>query len=135
MRLTSNPSGSRTHISVAPLLSPVWSIVIVTAGVLLVFQLDRTSGSTPVQHLYYLPIILAGVTLRIRGALTAAWAAIVFYHLANPHLLTFLYEEADIVQIALFIAVGVITAKLTHDAERLHALAMTDDLTGLHNLR
>ena len=35
----------------------------------------------------------------------------------------------------LFIAVSLVTAKLTDDAQRLHRLAMTDDLTGLHNLR
>jgi diguanylate cyclase (GGDEF)-like protein len=102
---------------------------------LVVFELDRTTGSTPVQHLYYLPIIFAGVSFRMCGGLAAALTAIVLYHLANPHLLTFLYEESDLVQIVLFIAVGVITAKLTQDARRLHALAMTDDLTGLHNLR
>jgi two-component system, cell cycle response regulator len=39
------------------------------------------------------------------------------------------------VQIALFIAVGVVTARLTENARRLHVMAMTDDLTGLHNLR
>ena len=62
-------------------------------------------------------------------------SAIVLYHVANPHLLTFRYGEADLVQIALFLAVGTITAKLTQDADRLRRLAMTDDLTGLHNLR
>ena len=35
----------------------------------------------------------------------------------------------------MFLAVGTITAKLTQDADRLRRLAMTDDLTGLHNLR
>src|SRR6185295_15347801 len=45
------------------------------------------------------------------------------------------YGESDLVQIALFLAVGVMTAKLTRDADRLRRLAMTDDLTGLHNLR
>jgi PleD family two-component response regulator len=35
----------------------------------------------------------------------------------------------------LFLAVGVMTAKLTIDANRLRQLALTDDLTGLHNLR
>ena len=38
-------------------------------------------------------------------------------------------------QIALFIAVGFISAKLADDARRLRHLAVTDDLTGLHNLR
>jgi diguanylate cyclase (GGDEF)-like protein len=39
------------------------------------------------------------------------------------------------VQVALFFAVGIVTAKLTSDNRRLHQLAITDDLTGLHNLR
>jgi diguanylate cyclase len=57
------------------------------------------------------------------------------YHLANPHLLTFRYGESDLVQIVLFLAVGLITAKLTLNTQRMRQLAMTDDLTGLHNLR
>ena len=36
---------------------------------------------------------------------------------------------------ALFIAVGLVTARLAQNAQRLRALATTDDLTGLHNLR
>jgi diguanylate cyclase (GGDEF)-like protein len=48
------------------------------------------------------------------GGVIAALSAIVLYHVANPHLLTFRYGES---------------------ANRLHLLAMTDDLTGLHNLR
>jgi PleD family two-component response regulator len=52
--------------------------------------------------------------------------------LANPPLLTFRYQESDLVQVALFLAVGMITAKLKHNADRLRRLAMTDDLTGLH---
>src|SRR6185295_4089487 len=38
-------------------------------------------------------------------------------------------------QITLFIAIALVTARLTADARRLRALAMTDDLTGLHSLR
>jgi diguanylate cyclase (GGDEF)-like protein len=64
-----------------------------------------------------------------------AIASIALYHAANPHLLTFKYEESDVVQIALFLGVGMVTAKLAHDSRRLRHLAMTDDLTGLHNLR
>jgi diguanylate cyclase (GGDEF)-like protein len=100
-----------------------------------VFLLDRATGSAPVQHLYYIPIILAGLWFRRGGSLIAAGAAIVLYHLANPHLLTFRYNELDLVQIALFVAVGLVTAKLVQDARRLRRLATTDDLTGLHNLR
>ena len=71
--------------------------------------------------------------------MTLAGATTVLYHVANPHLFSFSfsfhYEEADVVQITLFTAVGLVAAKLTEDARRLHRLAMTDDLTGLHNLR
>jgi diguanylate cyclase (GGDEF)-like protein len=113
--------------------SRAWAIVI--GALLLTFVLDRVTASAPVQHLYYLPIILAAISLGWRGSLMAAVAAVLLYHLANPFLLTFRYGESDLVQIALFIAVGLVTAKLTDDARRLHVLAMTDDLTGLHNLR
>jgi diguanylate cyclase (GGDEF)-like protein len=109
--------------------------MLVIGALLLVFGLDRATGSTPVQHLYYLPIILAGFRFGMRGGLVAGVSAIVLYHAANPALLTFKYGEADLVQITLFLAVGLITARLTRDAERLRELAMTDDLTGLHNLR
>jgi diguanylate cyclase (GGDEF)-like protein len=116
-------------------LSPgLWRILVIPA-LLLVFELDRRTGSAPVQHLYYLPIILAALSFRTAGGLAASLASIVFYHLANPHLFTARYEESDIVQMTLFVVVGLVTARLKRDADRLHALAMTDDLTGLHNLR
>jgi diguanylate cyclase (GGDEF)-like protein len=82
-----------------------------------------------------LPIIFAAVRFGMRGGVAASLVSIVTYHLANPQLSGFRYEESDFVQIALFIGVGIITAKLKGDARRLRALAMTDDLTGLHNLR
>jgi diguanylate cyclase (GGDEF)-like protein len=110
-------------------------MVVVIAGLWLVFELDRATDSTPVQHLYYLPIIFAGVSFRSLGGLATAFAAILLYHVANPHLFTFRYEQLDLVQMVLFVAVSVITTKLTHDAQQLRALALTDDLTGLHNLR
>ena len=135
MRLTTDPRRHQNHSFVDLLASPVWAIAGVTAGLLLTFALDRTTGVAPVQHLYYLPIIVAGLRLRWVGGLTASLLAIVLYHLANPALLTFAYSESDFVQIALFIAVGVVTARLTENARRLHVIAMTDDLTGLHNLR
>jgi diguanylate cyclase (GGDEF)-like protein len=108
---------------------------IVLGCLLLVFALDRATGATPVQHLYYLPIIFAGVRFGMPGGLIAAVSAIALYHVANPHLQTFKYEESDLVQIVLFLATGVVAAKLSADADRLRRLAMTDDLTGLHNLR
>jgi diguanylate cyclase (GGDEF)-like protein len=135
MRLTDTDSSGSSDASPARLFSPVWSIAVLIAALLLVFELDRATGSSPVQHLYYLPIIFAGVRFGMLGGVTASLLAILSYHSANPHLFGFRYEESDLVQIVLFIAVGVITAKLKDDAHRLRALAMTDDLTGLHNLR
>ena len=136
MHLTTASRVERGKHSGLDVRRPGWSTsVVVIAALALVFELDRKTGSAPIQHLYYLPILFAGVRFRRRGGLTAALLAILLYHIANPHLLTFRYEQSDIVQIALFLAVGAVTAKLTDDAHRLHALAMTDDLTGLHNLR
>jgi diguanylate cyclase (GGDEF)-like protein len=109
--------------------------VLIIGALLAIFALDQATGSAPLQHLYYLPIILAGFAFLLPGGLAAALAAIVLYHVANPHLLTFQYGESDLVQIGLFLAVGVITARLTSDANHLRRLALTDDLTGLHNLR
>ena len=120
----------------APARWPSASCVTLIVGALLaVFALDRATGVTPVQHLYYLPIIVAGMCFGMRGGVITALIAVVLYHVANPHLLSFKYEEPDLVQIALFFAVGLITARLTADRDRLRRLALTDDLTGLHNLR
>jgi diguanylate cyclase (GGDEF)-like protein len=115
--------------------SRVGTTVVIIGALLLVFGLDRATDAAPVQHLYYGPIILAAVAFTTRGGVLAALTSILLYHVANPHLLTLRYEEQDIVQIALFVAVGVTTAKLVRDRDRLRQLALTDDLTGLHNLR
>ena len=112
-----------------------WPALAVTAALLLVFWLDRATGAAPVQHLYYLPIIGAAMTGGLTAGVPALAAAIVLYHVANPRLLTFAYGEWDIVQVLLFVAVGVATAKLAEDRTRLHQLSVTDDLTGLSNLR
>ena len=131
MRLTTNGDS----LAGPARLSPAPAAVLVIAALLMVFALDRATGSAPVQHLYYLPIILAGVVFRMRGGVLAGVSAILLYHAANRHLLTFRYEEADLIQIVLFLAVGVMTARLANDADRLRRMALTDDLTGLHNLR
>jgi diguanylate cyclase (GGDEF)-like protein len=115
--------------------APAGVAAVVTATMLAVFALDRITGAAPVQHLYYLPVILAGFRFQLRGALITGFSAIVLYHLANPHLLTIRYGESDLLQIVLFLAVGVISARMSRDASRLRMLAATDDLTGLHNLR
>ena len=116
-------------------LSRRWSTLVVIGLLTLIFLVDRSTGSSPFQHLYYLPIIFAGVQFRYRGSLVVAATAIALYHLANWHVLSLRYEERDIVQVALFLAVGLVAAKMAADARRLHQLAMTDDLTGLRNLR
>jgi len=135
MRLTTR-TPARSRITVGGAAWPAsWTVAAVVVGLAATFLLDRATGAAPVQHLYYLPIILAALRLEWAGGLLASLSAIVLYHLANPALLTFAYRESDLVQIALFIAVGLATARLAENGRRLHAMAMTDDLTGLHNLR
>jgi diguanylate cyclase (GGDEF)-like protein len=136
MRLTSGPRTDLPATVVAmPVLSRGWVSATIVAGLLLVFVLDRLTDAAPVQHLYYLPIILSAVRFGLRGGIAGALAATVLYHLANPRLLDVRHQEADLLQIALFAAVGLVATKMAHDARRLHRLAVTDDLTGLHNLR
>ena len=101
----------------------------------LLFAVDRLTNIPGVQHLYYFPIIFAAIRFGTSGGAGAAALAIVLYHLANPHMLTWTYGESDILQMGVFVAAGFVAAKLADDARRLHQLAMTDDLTGLHNLR
>jgi diguanylate cyclase (GGDEF)-like protein len=118
---------SRPHA----VLTVMW-LAAISGGV---FALDRGTGLPHVQHLYYIPIIFAATRLGAFGGATAAVFAIALYHLANPHALTWQYEESDILQVAVFVAAGLVAARLADDARRLQQLAMTDDLTGLHNLR
>ena len=131
MRLTTSPD----PVAAPDQPSPALASALIAAALLLVFAVDRATSAAPFQHLYYVPIIFAGLRFRMRGGIVASLAAIVFYHVANPHLLTFRYGESDLVQIVLFLVVGITTAQLTHNAQRLRQLALTDDLTGLHNLR
>jgi diguanylate cyclase (GGDEF)-like protein len=135
MRLSS--AGPRSHLDAKDhsRLSRAWSSGLVVAALLLIFALDRSTAAAPVQHLYYLPIIYAARRLGQWAGPTAALAAVLLYHLANPLLLTARYKESDLVQIALFLAVGVVAAKFAHDGRRMGRLAVTDDLTGLYNLR
>jgi len=97
--------------------------------------IDARTGSAPFQHLYYVPIVFAAVAVPPYGGALTAVAAVVLYHVGNPRLLTFMYAEADVVQIVLFLAIGIVTAKLADDARRLRHMSETDDLTGLFNLR
>ena len=110
-------------------------IVVVLVSLGLIYKLDQSTGAAPIQHMYYLPIVIAGLWLPRHGCLIAGLAAVVMYHLANPILLASRYRESDIVQIVLLVGVGSVTAKLADDRRQLHRLAVTDDLTGLYNLR
>ena len=132
-----------THESGRP-LAPVLSyyrlesffVVACSAGTMaMVFGLDRWTSLPAIQHLYYFPIVFAAITLGMAGGIGAAAVAIVLYHLANPQFATLRYEESDLLQMAVFLAVGIVAARLAEDRRRLRRLAMTDDLTGLHNLR
>lgn len=130
------PPGNRPRHFRQPLRAADLAALPALAGVLaLVFALDVRTGSAPVQHLYYVPIIFAAWRFGVWGGVIAPLAAIALYHAATPRLLTFAYEHWDFVQVALFMAVGLSTAEIAHDRRRLQELAATDDLTGLHNLR
>ena len=112
-----------------------WVAFVVGVALWLVFELDRRTGSAPVQHLYYVPIILASLRLGPGTGVVVSIIATVLYHTANLARFTTRYTDTDVVQTALFIFVAIVTAKLAADRRRLRALAATDDLTGLHNLR
>ena len=99
-------------------------------------MLDHATGDLPFQHLYYLPIIVSATELGFFGGLVVSLGSVALYHLANPRVIyTYQLREADIVQSLLFLLVGLVAAKLARDARQLRLLSMTDDLTGLHNLR
>jgi diguanylate cyclase (GGDEF)-like protein len=112
-----------------------WVTLAVVSALLIVFAVDLRTGSAPVQHLYYLPIVAASLGLGRLFGITTSLVAILLYHVANLAHFTSGYTEADVVQTTLFVVVGIVTAKLSDDAHRLRQLAATDDLTGLHNLR
>ena len=133
MRLTGSVPDSRLRQRAEPPIGIVYAAVGVSLAV--VFWVDRITASAPLQHLYYLPIILASLRIGARAGFGTSIASIVLYHLANPSIVAAGYKESDIVQIILFVAVGVVTARVAGDARRLQHLAATDDLTGLHNLR
>jgi diguanylate cyclase (GGDEF)-like protein len=135
MQLTRHEASADPDVVLKRPMPPALAWGIVIGGLTVIFAVDRATALAPVQHLYYLPIIFAGIRFSYRGGASAAAAAILLYHVANPRVMTFPSEESDLVQIALFIAVGLTSAKLANDSRRLHRLAITDDLTGLHNLR
>lgn len=129
-RLTQRPLSVLTLPHRAP-----WMSAALAGALALVFLIDRASEAAPIQHLYYLPIVLAAAWFGTPGGLFVSFAAVVLYHVANPALVHGPYKDTDLVQIVLFFGVGLGAARIIGDARRLRRLAMTDDLTGLHNLR
>jgi diguanylate cyclase (GGDEF)-like protein len=135
MRLTVSgyPSG-RTQRTTASLPASIRGAIVVLV-LFVIAWLDYVTATAPLQHLYYLPIILAALMFEYWGGLTCALAAIVMYHVANQHLRALNYGESDYLQVLLFIGVGAVTARLARDRRAMQRLAGTDDLTGLCNLR
>ena len=136
MRLTvsgGDPS-ARTKRIMSSLPASVGAAIIVLV-LLAIAWLDYATSTAPVQHLYYVPIVLAAIIFDYWGGLACAMTAVVFYHLANQHLRALNYGESDYLQVSLFLIVGVVTARLARDRRAMQTLAGTDDLTGLHNLR
>jgi diguanylate cyclase (GGDEF)-like protein len=135
MRLTVVGHSETKARRLAPLLTRPFEAAAVALLLFSIAWLDYSTGVAPVQHLYYLPIILAASIYDYTGGLACAVTAIGLYHLANEHLRTLHYGESDYLQIALFLIVGFVTARLSGDRRVMRRLAHTDDLTGLHNLR
>ena len=133
MRLTVKP-GVRTKRITSSLSASVGAAIIVPL-LLVIGWLDYATSTAPVQHLYYVPIVLAAIIFDYWGGLACAITAVVFYHLANQHLRALNYGESDYLQVSLFLVVGVVTSRLARDRRAIQMLAGTDDLTGLHNLR
>ena len=114
------------------------AVVIVLVGLLLfaIALLNWVVGpEAPFSHLFYLPILLAGVRLGWRPAMGVAVVSVVLFHVLDPKLASFQYAEADVIQLVLFVVVAIVSARLATQSRELHKLATTDDLTGLHNLR
>src|SRR5262245_10116579 len=116
MRLTGHRPDS---LGASTALGEGWVLGAVIGLLAGIFELDHRTGAAPYQHLYYIPIILAGARLGWWAGPATAIAAVGLYHVANPGFFASGYKESDFVQIALFVAIGLVTARLTADARRL----------------
>jgi signal transduction histidine kinase len=111
----------------APPCSAAWiRLAAVLLGLGLVAYLDEQYWPLlPVSHLYYIPILLAALSFGYAGGLGAALAAISLFHITHfvasgaPAVL----DEADVLRLALFLTVGLVTARLRNERTRLRALA------------
>src|SRR5258705_12924185 len=103
MRLTvSGDPDAHTKRRTPSLPVSVGSAIII-ALLLVIAWLDYDTGTAPIQHLYYLPIILAALIFDYWGGLACAVAAIVLYHLANQNLRALNFVERHYKQCVLFL--------------------------------
>lgn len=100
-----------------------WSV---SLGLVAIAMLDHLFGQAlPVSHLYYVPILLAAITFGSVGGLVSAAAAIILFHVTHvllsgtPEPL----DEADLLRFALFLVVGLVSARLAEQHRRISALA------------
>jgi diguanylate cyclase (GGDEF)-like protein len=117
-----------------------WSMMAFVTGVL--FLTGRSSS--PMLNLYLLPVILSALTLG-RVVTLAQVGAICLIHfalaLATPgmQVLSLSYASAAVGELSPILLVGYLTATLAADVtearEHIEALAQTDPLTGVLNLR
>src|SRR4051794_9197434 len=91
--------------------------------------------NSSISHLYYVPILIAAIRLGRTPAIGVAVLAAVFAHVADPERSRFHYDEADVMELVLYVTVALVASRLAYNAAELRRLASTDDLTGLHNLR
>src|SRR4029079_6767273 len=115
MRLSSSAFGPGSQFAV----SSRWLLLVIVTLFTAIFTLDCLTETAPVQHLYYIPIILSAWGFSWRGAVISGLATIALYHLASPSLLVGRYVEFDLVQSLLFVAVGSVTARLVNDGRML----------------
>src|SRR6266404_7047746 len=87
MRLTvsGGDPGARTKRIMSSLPASVGAAIIVLL-LLVIAWLDYSTSTAPVQHLYYVPIVLTAIIFDYWGGLACAMTAVVFYHLAKEHL-------------------------------------------------
>src|SRR5271154_4022616 len=122
------------------LLIESWSMVIFITGVL---WFSGKSGS-PMLNLYLLPVILSALTLgRLVTLLQIGVICVIHVALASTtpgiQVLSLAYASTAVGELSPILLVGYLTATLAADVtearEHIEALAQTDPLTGVLNLR
>jgi len=113
-------------------LTPRRGIIVAAVVVLelVVGYLDyAVGGRLPLANLHFLPIVLAALNFGYAGALATAAASVAIFHLSHFYLpgRPVYFPEADLLRLALFILVGLVTARLADDRRRLREYARAAD--------